>query len=102
MKVKEFLTEKLNNFEHFIEDEMKKINIDESKKDELINSLKQYSSDLNLFTQSIMLLVKFKNIDQAVSIFLLNYDINIDDIKDNIDYNKLCRYLEMFLEMVKK
>lgn len=102
MKVKDFLKEKIDNFKKFISEELDKINISDVKKDALITSLDKYSGDLNDFTQHILLLVKFESIDIAVKHFLLHYEINIEDIVDKIDYIKLKKYLEMFIDLVKK
>lgn len=102
MKVREFLKEKIGNFKIFITEELNKISISDVQKEALVSSLDKYSSDLNNFTQHILLLVKFESIDIAVKHFLLSYEINIDDIIDKIDYNKLKKYLEMFIDLVKK
>lgn len=102
MKVKEFLKEKLEHFKVFIKEQLELSQIDDKKKDALITSLTEYSNDLNVFTQNILLLVKFDSIDLAVKHFLLSYDIEIDDVKDKVDYDKLTRYLKMFIDLVKK
>lgn len=102
MKIKDFLQEKINNFKIFIEGEMKKVDVDDNSKAELREALTVYSKDLNTFAQSILLLVQFDSLDDAVKYFLLNYNIKIEEIQEDIDYEKLKRYLECFLELVKK
>ena len=101
MKIKEFIIEKLENFKKFIKEELEKVTIAEKDKEMLIKDLQTYSDDVNSFTQAIIQLSKYE-IDKAVAIFLLNYNIILEDIIDKIEYNKLKRYLQMFINIVNK
>lgn len=100
MKISDFLKQKLYNFKNFLIEQTEKVQIDETKKNKLLQEIAVYENDINLFIKSIVNMAKL-NIDTAISIFLLNYDINIDEIRDKIDYNKLKRYIECFIDIVK-
>lgn len=100
MKISEFIKEKLENFSIFINEQLEKVNIPNDSKINLVNNLTKYKQDINAFIHAIITLSGY-TIDNAIKLFLLNYNINIDDIKDFIDYDKLKRYLEMFTDLVK-
>lgn len=42
-----------------------------------------------------------REIDDCVKIFLMKYDIDISIIKPHIDYDKLVRYIAMFLDVIR-
>lgn len=100
MKISDFLKEKLNNFKIFALEQMEKAEIPKDKCDKLIEDLEIFQDDINSFIKSVVNLAKL-DIDTAINIFLLNYDININDIKDKIDYDKLRKYIECFIDIVK-
>ena len=100
MKISEFLKQKLYNFKNFLIEQTEHIQLEETKKNKLLMEIELYENDINLFIKSIINIAKL-NIDTAISIFLLNYDINIEDIRDKIDYDKLKRYITCFIEIVK-
>lgn len=100
MKISDFLKQKLYNFKNFLIEQTDIIQLEESKKNKLLIEIEVYEKDVNLFIKSIINIAKL-NIDTAISIFLLNYDINIDDIRDKIDYDKLKRYIMCFIDIVK-
>jgi hypothetical protein len=101
MKIKDFVEQKLKNFKIFIGEELEKTKVEEENKKELIASLELYSKDVTVFMQAMVQMSKYKNnIDLAVSLFLANYKIKIEDIKESIDYDKLKNYLNMFIDVV--
>jgi hypothetical protein len=101
MKISEFLNEKLNNFEKFIIEQMKYLEIPYENKEKLLIEISYYQQNINIFIPSIIKLANY-DIDNAIKLFLLQFDIKIEEIKDNIDYTKLKQYIEMFIDVVKK
>ena len=104
-KIKDFLAQKIVNFKNFIDIQFDNLaicglSIDESKISAIRNDFKVFESDINSFAQQINIL-KDMNIDDCVKLFLKKYDINIDTIKDNIDYDKLKKSIEMFINVLK-
>jgi hypothetical protein len=100
MKISEFLIKKLDNFEQFIIEQLKDLQIPESNKDKLLCEITYYKQHINIFIPSIIKIAKY-DIDNAVKFFLSTFDIAIEDIKDLIDYDKLKKYIEMFIDVVK-
>jgi hypothetical protein len=101
VKIKEFVEKKLINFKKFISEELEKVNVDAEDKKEFISALDSYSKDTTIFMQAMVYLSRYKDdLNIAVSMFLLKYNIKIEEIKDNIDYDKLKKYLNMFIEIV--
>lgn len=102
-KIKDFMISKLNNFRDFLNDQFKAC-IDNGviiPNPQIINDeINYYINNLNEFI-NIMTLMSKSNIDDSVKIFLLKYNIQLSDIINHIDYNKLRRYLEMFIEVIK-
>lgn len=101
MKISDFVKEKLINFETFLMEQFNKTNISPEISSKLLKELNEYKNDVNKFIQAIVTLSNY-DIDNAIKLFLLNYNIDINEIKKDIDYDKLKRYLEMFIEIVKK
>lgn len=99
-KLKDFVETKLKNFKLFITEELNKVDISPISKKILISDLEYYSNDVNVFIQAIMQLMKY-DVDNAVKLFLLKYDIKVEEIKNKIDYEKLKRYLNMFMDILK-
>lgn len=102
MKVKEFLSEKLKNFVQFIDKELKKVNISKEQKDKIRSDLNAYIKKLDIFTTCMYQLSNYGSIDKAIEVFLQNYEIDISKIKDDIDYDKLYRYIAMFIKIIEK
>lgn len=105
-KIKEFLRSKLINFRLFINDQLlivkeNGIEIDMQNVLVLMNELDFYSNNLEQFITVISVLNN-KTIDDSIKLFLLKYNIDINLIKEHIDYDKLKRYIEMFIDIVKK
>lgn len=105
IKIKDFIKTKLENFKKFL---LEQIDILDKKiilynKDginTLIKELDYYIENLDKFISSISLLNK--NTDDNIKLYLSQYSIDINDIKDHIDYEKLKRYIECFLDCIKK
>jgi len=104
-KIKEFLKEKLHNFKIFISDQMYIVRDNDLIKNDkdivLVNALDYYYQNIESFIGVISLLNP-NNIDESIKGFLSNYEINIDEIKHLIEYDKLKRYIEMFIDLIKK
>lgn len=60
-----------------------------------------YISNLNVFI-SVISALNYPNPHDSVKVFLLKYNIDVNEIRDYIDYDKLIRYIEMFNDVVKK
>lgn len=101
MKISDFLKEKLENFNIFINNQLVLVSLPNINKEKLLNEIAYYKQNINIFIPSIIKLANY-DIDNAIKLFLLQFDIKIEDIKDKIDYDKLKKYLEMFIDVVKK
>jgi hypothetical protein len=103
MKIKEFLSSKLENFEKFISEELKKLielnKITIKSNDNITNDLRNFKNNINYFISSIGKLPN--DLDNAIKVFLLQYEIDINLIREDIDYPKLKKYLEMFSDVLK-
>lgn len=103
-KLKDFLSQKLHNFKLFLDTQieivLKETDISEDKFINMKKDVENFEQNLNLFVQQMNFL-QGKEIDDCVKIFLQRYDIDIDKIKTLIDYPKLRKYIEMFLEVIK-
>lgn len=104
-KIKDFLNEKLSNFEKFLINQIEILNnegiqIEETKITCLKKELELLKNNTVVFVQQISFL-EDKETDDAVKLFLLKYDIDINIIKPYIDYNKLKKYIEMFVDIIK-
>ena len=100
MKIIDFLKAKLENFKKFINNQLELVDIPQENKDHLSVEITFYKQNITVFIPSIVKLANY-DIDKAIKLFLLQYDINIDDIKEDIDYEKLKKYLTMFIDVVK-
>lgn len=104
IKIKDFLCEKLNNFKVFINSELSKISGDTPITNDHIEALNKelnfFISNIDIFISTISV-INSNNTDETIKIFLNKYNIDIDDIKKHIDYKKLCRYIEMFKDVLK-
>jgi septum formation inhibitor MinC len=105
MPLKDFLNEKLTNFERFINDQLvildkEGIVIEEIKISALRKELELLKNNTVIFVQQISFL-EDKETDDAVKLFLLKYDIDIAIIKPYIDYSKLKKYIEMFIDIIR-
>ena len=100
MKIIDFLKAKLENFKKFINNQLELVDIPQENKDRLSVEITFYKQNITVFIPSIVKLANY-DIDKAIKLFLLQYDINIDDIKEDIDYEKLKKYLTMFIDVVK-
>lgn len=105
-KIKEFLSEKLNNFKTFINNEFMKLTPNFKllfcdKVDALNKDLNFYTINIDVFISTISAL-NYSNPHECVKVFLSQYNIDVSIIKDKIDYDKLIRYIEMFNEVIKK
>jgi hypothetical protein len=100
IKRKDFISNKLINFKKFIGEQLNKIDIVETDEAKMVADLEKYSNDVNVFITAIIELSKYK-LDKAVELFLSNYNIDINEIKNDIDYDKLCKYLNMFIDVLK-
>ena len=98
MKIKEFLQTKLNNFEIFMKEQIDKIQLSENNKNKLLGELSFFKNEPTAFISVFGQLPN--DTDKAIKKYCLNYNIEIDKIKDKIDYDKLKRYLEMFKETI--
>ena len=109
-KIKDFLKTKLINFKKFIQQQFDDISMRNLilEKPIVINNYNKLLKELDFFSENIdsfissLCVLNIDDVDQSIKIFLLNYEINIDDIKDYIDYGKLKRYIEMFFDVIKK
>ena len=109
-KIKDFLKTKLINFKKFIQQQFDDISMRNLilEKPIVINNYNKLLKELDFFSEIIdsfissLCVLNIDDVDQSIKIFLLNYEINIDDIKDYIDYGKLKRYIEMFFDVIKK
>ena len=103
-KLKDFLSQKLHNFKIFLDTQieivLRETDISEDKFINMKKDVENFEENLNLFVQQMNFL-QGKEIDDCVKIFLQRYDIDIDKIKTLIDYPKLKKYIEMFLEVIK-
>ena len=104
-KLKEFISQKLVNFKLFIDEQFSKlkekgIEIEENKITNIKNDLSTFENNLSEFVQ-YMSYLEGREIDDCVKIFLMKYDIDINLIKPHIDYQKLERYIAMFLDVIK-
>lgn len=106
IKVKDFVETKLVNFENFMNEQIEDViksghELNKEKIELLKKDFKEFRSDTTNFIQ-YMSVFNEKNVDDAVGIFLIKYDIDIEKVKPFIDYNKLKRYIEMFIEVINK
>jgi len=109
-KIKDFLKTKLINFKKFIQQQFEDISMRNLtlEKPIVINNYPKLIKELDFFSENIdsfissLCVLNIDDVDQSIKIFLLNYEINIDDIKEHIDYDKLKRYIEMFFDVIKK
>ena len=104
-KIKDFLNQKLINFKKFIDEQfeslkLKGINIEDSKIDKMKNELIEFENNINHFVIQMDFLVNYE-IDECIKVYLLKFDIDVSMIKEHIDYDKLSRYIEMFIEIIK-
>lgn len=103
-KLKDFLSQKLHNFKLFLDTQielvLKETDIPEDKFINMKKDIENFEQNLNLFVQQMNFL-QGKEIEECVKIFLQRYDIDINKIKTLIDYSKLQKYIEMFLEVIK-
>jgi hypothetical protein len=104
-KLKEFLGQKIGNFKVFIDQQFEKlkingVDIEESKKTNIKNDLNEFENNISHFVQHMSYL-EGREMDDCVKIFLMKYEIDINLIKPHIDYEKLERYLAMFLDVIK-
>jgi hypothetical protein len=102
-KIKDFLSAKLSNFKVFIDQQFTNlktngVDIGDSKITNIKNDIEAFEADLNQFVMYLSYL-EGREIDDSVKIFLLKYDIDIEAIKPHIDYVKLKRYIELFMEI---
>ena len=105
-KLKDFLNLKLANFKVFIDQQFeilktKGMEIEESKINNIRKDLLEFENNLSQFVQQMNYL-EGREIDDCVKLFLLKYEIDINQIKQFIDYEKLKKYIEMFLEVIKQ
>lgn len=104
-KLKDFLNQKISNFKLFVDQQletlkMRGVEIEENKIKNLKNDFAEFENNLNHFVQNMSYL-EGREIDDCVKIFLLKYDIDIEIIKPHIDYDKLSRYIAMFLDVIR-
>lgn len=104
-KLKDFLSQKLHNFKLFLDEQIEIVKkeyaeIPEEKYVNMKKDIENFEQNLNLFIQQMNFL-QGKEIDECVKIFLQRYEIDIEKIKTLIDYPKLKKYIEMFLEVIK-
>lgn len=107
MQKKQFITEKLTNFKKFLSDEFIKL-LNSEEHAGVFNSghVKTFHDEINFLINNVDVFISLfssinvKDTDECIKVFLLKYNINIDDIRDGIDYNKLKRYIEMFNEVI--
>jgi hypothetical protein len=102
VKIDDFLKEKVKNFRNFIKDELEKTTLGSLPKQQLMADLDFFCTDNNNFVNVAVKLAQFGTPDEAIKNFMNSYGINIDDHKDQIDYAKLCRYIKMFITIVKE
>jgi hypothetical protein len=105
-KIKDFLKTKLMNFKLFILDQInilqiKRVDINEEGINKLVKELDFYIDNLDKFITCISLL-NTKDIDGSICLFLSQYSIDVHSISDHIDYDKLKRYIECFIDTIKK
>lgn len=103
--IKDFLKQKISNFKKFIDVQLdvlktKGVEISESKIINFKQDLKSFEDDINRFAQNVSYL-EGREIDESVKIFLLKYDIDVNIIIPHIDYEKLKKYIECFIEVLK-
>lgn len=101
MKIKELIQQKLDNFCKFIIEEISKTNLPQEKINEFYKEIVIYTSDLNVFIQLLISISGFDN-ETAVKLYLSNHGVEYDNIKDKINNEKLLKYIEMFINIVKK
>ena len=104
-KIKDFLNQKLINFKKFIDEQFetlktKNINIEDSKILKMKKELEEFENNINHFVIQMDFLVNYE-IDECIKVYLLKFDIDVSMIKEYIDYDKLSRYIEMFIEIIK-
>lgn len=104
-KIIDFLNQKIVNFKKFIEEQIEKIKVggvelEERKIINIRNDLNEFENNVNNFVICVSNLQNCK-IDDCVKLFLLRYDIDINIIKNLIDYEKLSKYIEMFIDIIK-
>jgi hypothetical protein len=102
VKLNDFIKEKVNNFRNFVKEEMNKTEIPELFKQRVGADLDYFCTDNSVFITAVVQLAKFENPEDAIKHFMDNYSINIDEFKDKIDYEKLYRYIKMFIDIVKQ
>lgn len=104
MDIKQFLSKKLNNFHKFLVGELAKV----TNKSDIITDqhIETFEKEITFMTANIEVFmslfqtIKMNDIDECIKMFLLKYNINIEDIINDIDYDKLKRYIEMFNEVI--
>lgn len=97
MNKKEFLKEKLTNFSTFVKSA---VNLNNKMRNDLI---KLTEISVEEFTSVVMThIVPHKDkVDAYVDKMLEEYGVNKSDVKTE-DFNKLKRYIEMFIDIVTK
>jgi len=103
-KIKDFIKSKLHNFKKFLLEQidcLNKNNIQYNRDGikKLLDELDFYTDNLEQFIAQISTLNK--NTDDNIKLFLLNYSVNVDDLKYHIDYDKLKRYIDCFIDCIK-
>ncbi len=105
MKIKDFLSQKISNFKTFIDQQFETLKfngleIPETNIMKIRKDFENFENDTNNFAKQISFLVG-QDIDDCVKIFLMKYEIDIKQIKDIIDYEKLKKYISMFIDILK-
>lgn len=105
IKIKDFLIQKLNNFKLFMNDELNKVIVNNNHVtpmhiDALNKQLDFYIENINVFI-SFASMIDNKDTDFTIKMFLDKHGFNIDEFKDDIDYDRLKRYINMFNDVIK-
>ena len=105
IKIGDFLVGKLNNFKIFINEELNKM----LGKNNNVNMdhIEAFNKEIDFFVQNVNVFISYvctianNDTDMIIRLFINKYGFDIEQLKNDIDYNKLKRYIEMFKDVIK-
>ena len=105
ININTFLIEKLNNFKTFINNEFNTIinhntHITIDLIDTFNKEIEFFIADIHMFI-CVVKAFDNKDTDTTIKMFFNKYGFNIDEFKNDIDYNKLKTYIDMFNDVIK-
>jgi hypothetical protein len=98
MKLIDFIKEKINNFEEFINEQIKKCNFPENTIKEILNNIETYKDDIPSFVSVFKTINRAPDLNKQIDLFFSIYQINILDYPD-FDLKRLKAYVSMFCDL---